>query len=222
MTDIGASTLDISTFILGERSGDSQLSFLENSVTRQGVYFLHRHRVESIAALVSARCNPLDQMSPVPASPADLLPKPSDVEGVDAIFGKRVSEGIAKLVMRTKSSRAPKEPQFRAPSPAPLPVFICGGGSKMMFYQDLIIGVEKNLHAAGVANLGTFVASPMVKPAEFVAAGMPLLDYHRLAVAHGLSFPWLDMPRVIGPTEIEDIGGATQRVHAGPITKDDM
>lgn len=42
-------------------------------------------------------------------------------------------------------------------------------------------------------------------PQAFQENGLAAKDFHRLAVAYGLSFSILDLGRVIPPSEIEDI-----------------
>ena len=92
----------------------------------------------------------------------------------------------------------------------------------MNYYRDVIVGSEGRLRAAGMASLGTFRPLPLAQPADFIAEGLPAGDYHRLAVAHGLSFPWLDMPPCTAPRDIPNLPKTPGRDRPDSITKDQM
>ena len=48
MIDIGASTLDVTTFILFNRDGSDNFSFLVADVQKRGSFYLHRWRTRSL------------------------------------------------------------------------------------------------------------------------------------------------------------------------------
>ena len=161
-------------------------------------------------------------MSPVPEHAGDLLHNEAEITKIDETFSGECTERIASVIRVTKAKRAPNEPQFRPLGAEPLPVFICGGGSKMRYYRDVVVNAEQRLRYAGITNLGTFRLLPLAQPADFIAEGLPATDYHRLAVAHGLSFPWLDMPPCKAPRELPDLPRTPPRERPDSITKDQV
>jgi len=203
LVDVGASTLDCSTFIIYDNGAENAYAFLQVSVEKSGVYFLHRHRIAGIAEYVRAKVDPFDQVSPIPEHCSDLLPSEAVLASIDELFRETAAGPIRHVVMETKKCRAPAEAQFRLERPAPIPVFICGGGSKLGLYRDLIAGTEKQLRNSGV-RMGPYRVIPLVKPEALAADTIADADYHRLAVAYGLSFHYFDLSRVTPPSHIED------------------
>ena len=78
-----------------------------------------------------------------------------------------------------------------------VPLFLCGGGSKMDFYIDLVDSIE----AGGPYKIRK-VSLP--KPDRLTAKKLPRDAYDRLSVAYGLSFDALDIGEIIETSEIED------------------
>ena len=105
---------------------------------------------------------------------------------------------VRKIVMETKNKRDPNSSRWREG----LPVFICGGGSVLQFYRDVIKDCEKSLKVIGCQS---FKILDLPLPEGFHAKGLSPQDYHRLAVAYGLSFTFDDIGKIIPPSDTEDI-----------------
>ncbi len=218
MVDIGASTLDVSTFILFDREGADNFSFLVTDVQKRGSFYLHRSRVESLERLIRARFDPLDMLEPIPDDARELLPTDADAASIDGAFSSECRTVLGQVISTTKANRAGGEPQFRPREPTSLPVFFCGGGSLVKFYGRVLTAFDRSLRKS--MNVGAFDIQPLPMPRRLNAPELATHDYHRLAVAYGLSFRYLDLATVIPPAAIPNLGSSTERASAEMVTKD--
>lgn len=203
MVDVGAGTLDVSTFILSNDEGEDIYSFLEVDVTRQGTFYLHKFRLEQLFKAISNHFDALDMTKPIPGTCGQMLPPNDDLTAIDDDFMIDCVGTVNGAVVRTKGGRAPDEEQFDRKGPKPLPVFLCGGGSQVGLYQRLIS--TSHARISRNYNVGEYAVRHLPMPQAFQESGVEAKDFHRLAVAYGLSFTILDLGRVIPPSEIEDI-----------------
>lgn len=72
-----------------------------------------------------------------------------------------------------------------------VPMFLCGGGTRMKFYRDL---EQEMQHMEGYTWLNA-AARPIEVPRRLIAPGLSQQEYDRLSVAFGLSF--LEVSEVI-------------------------
>lgn len=203
MVDIGASTLDVSSFLLFDKEGLDNFSFLVTDVQNKGTFFLRRHRVDSLVSAIHSRFDPHDLLRPGPDDIREMLPTPEERDAIEREFSEACRRVIADVLIKTKTEKASREPQFQIEDPAPLPVFVAGGGSLMRFYDQAIKAMEKSLHRNVI--FGAFDIQKIPRPRRFEAHGLPDAAYHRLAVAYGLSFRFMDLGAVIPPSRISDM-----------------
>lgn len=218
MIDIGASTLDISTFMLHEGDGTDNVGFLQTEVQKLGAFYLHRHRVKSLSRVISSRFNPLDIFKPTPDDIHEMLPSDAEVVAIDTQFSDAARGLLSDVIVTTKKRRASGEPQFQLNEPKALPVFVCGGGSQLRFYQEVIRKFDEALTKARF--VGRLDIQPLPVPPQLEVPDLPASDYHRLAVAYGLSFRHLDLPTVTAPNDIPDVETMKVREQAELISKD--
>lgn len=218
MIDIGASTLDVTTFILFEREDSDSFSFLVTDVQKFGSFYLHRWRVKSLEKVIRSRFDPLDIFRPTPEHVHEMLPSNKEVDSIDRAFSDACRTILGRAIATTKARRAGAEVQFRQRDPAPLPVFLCGGGSLLKFYQRMVDAFDGSLRPGMV--VGQFDRQLLPLPRYLNAPGLEQVNYHRLAVAYGLSFRYLDLAGVTPPTDIPDADAATLRVAEEMISKD--
>ena len=217
MIDIGASTLDVSTFMLHEDGGE-KVGFLQTEVQKLGAFYLHRWRVKSLSRCIESRFNPLDMFSPTPDDLHEMLPTDTEIDSIDGPFSDACRNLLGSVLVTTKKRRAPREPQFRHNGAGALPVFVCGGGSLLKFYKEMIHEFDESLRRGMV--IGRFDIQSLPVPPRLEVPGLPSADYHRLAVAYGLSFRYLDLPSVTAPDDIPDIESMRVREQAELISKD--
>jgi hypothetical protein len=201
MIDVGASTLDVSTFILHEDRGEDLCPLLAADVQQLGSIKLHFERIQHVAKAVETHLGEVmksaDPDRPLPEM-SDYAPKVPNATAVDARFQSECSSVIARVVKYTRLKRNPNATEWQTG----LPVFFCGGGASYDVYQRATTDAAQRLAAIKVAGL-----SPMAlpKPQNLEAPGLLNEQYHRLAVAYGLSFSHLDIGRTVPPAELEDI-----------------
>lgn len=103
---------------------------------------------------------------------------------------------IAGVIVHTKRVRNPRAPEWERG----LPYFMCGGGRGMPYYADRMSAVSSRLGAAGVRRLEQV---RMNRPHGLVAS-MDEEQFHRHAVAWGLSYESVKIGRIDVPSEIEN------------------
>lgn len=229
--DIGASTLDVSTFVLhGER--EQQYAFLLTEVKRLGAFELHLKRLQKISELLihtpyltqwQQRFSELEDAtlpvpntlqeygSLLPASESERILK--ELSQFDEKLNNEISYVVCKIVSETKKRRDPLSSRWRDG----LPVFICGGGSILKFYRDAITESEDRMKTIGCA---CFKAFDLPQPEGLQAKGLDPSNFHRIAVAYGLSYPFEDIGKIIPPSDVEDIEPQIKHKEVDYISKD--
>lgn len=227
MIDIGAGTVDISLFSVerGERSNHTY-RFFQNSVEPNGVINLHRRRVDWLNKAL-ADSNLLSEetqafLDDISKTTDDLLSIPENLseylENLDGIpHGNADSEffsdfwtQVSRLLHYTRQNRLPlNDEHWRR-----LPLFLCGGGSRMRFYRRII----EKLNDGALYWLNVELEI-LTRPANLRAEGLPDHEYDRLSVAYGLSFPKLG--KIVPSHEISDLRRADMPIRERPIDPTD-
>jgi hypothetical protein len=221
LVDAGAGTLDVSGFmlVLGD-AGEvdvEQFHILEARVELRGTSVLQDAR---FAAIQSAAPS-LDRLATVPGDfltwAAAQTPLVASVTGAETSFISKCAGVIVDVVMKVKKSRDPNNPAWREE----VSVFFCGGGSRVDQFAQAVRRAGERLATAGTWT--RFVVRDLGRPnkAHLVATAMEDGEFHRLAVAWGLSF--LDLGDVRRPDEIDDVEPhVSARPLAHFVDKDNM
>lgn len=118
---------------------------------------------------------------------------------IDDEFIHQLRRVVKDVVVATRQHRDPTSKHWKVG----LPVFLCGGGSQLDVYIDAIQAcsatLTETLHIAGL------VLKNIPKPEGLETPDLLAENYHRLAVAYGLSQTADDIGRVIPPSQIESI-----------------
>lgn len=201
--DLGASTLDACSFLLGRTANEEDdYAFLTADVQRWGLYELHRRRMRA-----TRYTPPFDS---VPDEIVGPLPEPSGTEpnevkealrACDAEFRENCVQLVCKIVCDLKSRRDPHSSRWRSG----LPFFACGGGCRSRFMQDVLALAQERI--TGAYAVRGIVSRKLPVPAIIGVGERPVmpLDFERLAVAYGLSFPDIDIGAIHSPWETGDI-----------------
>ena len=199
MADVGSGTVDSSLFRVKQAKGGRwDFEFYTSVVEPNGVSNLHRHRVKwwsdalakagapqhLIANLESTKLI-TDQQSSTPDSYSDYFSGveaklPTSVKSPDEeFFSLRVLAQVqGKTLWRTwKDNLLPQS------SLANVPFFMCGGGVRMSYYQQL----ERRLSSMPGYTWLKAECWVMGVPDDLVAEGVSGEEYDRLSVAYGLS-----------------------------------
>lgn len=207
LVDIGATTLDICSFVLHQRAGDDCYELLTADVPAFGASMLYRARVSAVRMAVDEHTERLwDQYDPVSAMSDELEAYAPDHDSVEKSIRHHDTEYLIRCKRRIwetlkdlKTTRDPRSERWRTH----LPVFLSGGGSVMPFYKSLIEHVSGEIEKLYVPCQGMRRLA-LTRPEGFRAdVGDEI--YHRLAVAWGLSYQKTDIGNVSRPGDTDDI-----------------
>lgn len=206
--DVGASSLDFCSFVLRDRPDEGDLfQILTGDVLPRGVFSLHRHRLRSA---------PAPNPRVIQMGPSDRLPDAASDYGcsndVDDRFVVECVNGIMRAISLVKRQRYPQANSWGQT----LSVFKCGGGIEHPIFRRVMKEVEGRVLKAKWADEVRFRSLP--RPSSF--QGVREEDFHRLAVAHGLSFDVIGDVRAAYAAE--DLGPAPRAVAADFVSKDQV
>jgi predicted Zn finger-like uncharacterized protein len=204
LVDIGASTMDVATFIIHSDEGEDKFPILETAVDQYGTMVLHEKRIRGLKNNLDQALQSKGSIDPTGALP-DLTYYEVSMESsvfteIDNQFFKACAANIGNVIRNTKNNRAP---YARAWSLG-LPVFICGGGSRIEAYRTMLRNLGSRI-AKGISDFKGFDIRIIPKPDQLEAPDISHHEYDRLAVAYGLSFSSLEIGEVISRDMVSDI-----------------
>jgi len=223
LVDIGASTLDVCSFILHEKEGDDDFPILTADVGLLGAKRLHLARIDGAKSAVVVHAADLvdegDPASMIPEDVADYVPSDQEICDGAANAEEAFKADCKKLLYRTLADlRKRRDPHSSRWSEA-FPVFVCGGATAMQAYQEVVAGVGEWLQQHIRSSHGARLVR-LPKP-ESLEADISDQSYHRLAVAWGLSHESFNIGTYSRPSEIDDIPPRTVRnIEDAYISKD--
>jgi hypothetical protein len=200
LIDIGASTLNIASFNLYEKDGSDFYSFLTADLKFLGAYKCHIERINAIHQQLNGWLNEIslenDLIKPVPPALEAYIPSPetlklSSEREINKEFTTECSKIINTTVKALRTRRDPNSERWKSG----LPIFLCGGGKHIDIYQKIINDLnnwwQKHTETKG------FIIKELPKPDNFNADEFDQSEYHRFAVAYGLSFPYDDIGELV-------------------------
>lgn len=177
LIDIGAGTLDVTTFNVFQRDGEDYFPIFARGVEPLGTQFLIQHRLTN-APRVGA-WNP-SSFDPVP-SDDEFLKKlalsTQQLQELDAPFRTKVSSLYRGKIQLTKQKGNPNASHFDTG----VPTFLCGGGGKVSWYSGQFQPLEQARPPFKI------VITSIALPDTLNAPGIQKATYDRLSVAYGLS-----------------------------------
>jgi hypothetical protein len=186
---------------------DDVLAMLEAKVEARGASMLARSRARTSVLTCYQQLerfvNREDPLDPVPED-LDSYVVPHELirqrlhEGED-LFANDCINQIVGVITKVKKKRDPHSPAFRRRE---IPTFLCGGGSAMAVYRDLVPICDSRL--AGTTG-GVHLDLVELDMPENLEIEDQRLPFHRLAVAWGLSHPSHDFGVMRPRSQIEDI-----------------
>jgi hypothetical protein len=198
MVDVGAGTVDSTVFHVTRGRGNKfQFRFLSNIVDFHGVFNLHQARLRCFKSALENNSSPQSEylkltLSNLPTVNLLGIPERMDdyFKGVEVIFSntnlnpdvyfyKKIRN---QVVARTVGDS--RDYLLNVYELGEMPMFLCGGGSRMQFYRKL----EKDLLAHPNATWFGFRPQRLEVPSNLSSSGIKPEDFDRLSVAFGLSF----------------------------------
>lgn len=219
IVDVGATTIDVSNFIIHENDGEDLYTILVAEVEKLGASILHKYRISCAEAIIRKHIDAseavkfrqaalktfnlaYDGISPLPKIEMHFPDLPN--EAMKAFREKNYefmavcSKLVRKVIKESRLNRNPNSPAWQEG----LPLFLCGGGSKIQTYKDVIHHAQKQLSQTTFPG---FDRKQFPKPLNLETADIPPRDYHRMSVAYGLSFPCIDIGGIIPPGAVDDL-----------------
>ncbi len=205
LIDVGASTLDVASFRVGQRDGENIYPMLSCKVAQLGSGMLHKKRIEMVKSKLEVAINNIFSVEPIQPLPAVNEYKiglcENDIEEHDIKFHAECRKVIGDVVRDTKLNRDAYSEVWTSK----LPVFVCGGGSKEKIYKEIVQAISKSLSDALLGFQG-FKVLDIPKPETLQAPSIAPNEYRRLAVAYGLSFSKDEIGEIIPQSAVEDNG----------------
>ena len=230
LIDIGAGTVDASFFSV-EGKNKRKFRFFQNRVEENGVMNLHRTRIEwlrqmlgihnidspTLTSYLDELYQPTDRLSGIPNSVAHYITGLSITgdDHVDDEF-KRLryrQQLVGEVIRPVHDKRVPYGDHWND-----LPVFICGGGSRLPLYGNIVSELNNTIGMSWFRGRRYSLS----RPKRLIAAGLSDHEYDRLSVAYGLSFP--EIGKIIKSGEVPDfeLKSCPKRLQPLMITKDDI
>lgn len=209
MVDIGAGTVDVCMFILGNTEISNRYSLLTADVKPFGTAMYHSHILNKITAenpdviqrqiTYNTLTFPITDMQKLVAyfNLDTNTIKENNFNDYIEEFNRSLDMMLRNIIWNTKRVRAPYEIVWRELNQ--LPLVMIGGGSQSILYQNSIKRINKWM-TSHVSNRG-ILNIPSIIPRDLTKDGRP--EY--LAVAWGLSHRSLDIGDIIPADRIEDI-----------------
>lgn len=198
MVDVGAGTVDASTFhVKKDASGTTSFGFFTSSVEAYGAANMHRNRVAWWQPKLLAQQNGCRL-----AKELDSIRLPTEYRGKFPDLYKGYLNGVSatllggaltpddeffnKVVSQVKGQvlvKAWKNNLLSKQAIEGIPLFLCGGGSRHVFYRQLLESLKKTPGASWLKA----EYRELTLPAGLISPGLNRSDYDRLSVAYGLS-----------------------------------
>ena len=211
LIDIGARTLDIASFMLHKKDGEDKYSILTADLDELGATIFNYNRFKALAneLIQLAKKHNEDLITPIPTSITSYLQKfnTNERELIQEFYYKCKSL-IAKTIRDLKQNRDPNSDRWKTG----LPIFLCGGGKDIALYRQALN--EHNIWLQQYTNIKELLIKEIPMPENLRAENLNRKDYHRFAVAYGLSFPSYDIGEIKPPQEIEHIQRSEQKDHS--------
>ncbi|MEW6106986.1 MAG: hypothetical protein AB1563_11600 [Bacillota bacterium] len=201
MVDVGAGTVDSCLFHVHRDKKKKRWNFLmyTKAVEPHGTVNLHRHRLnwweraiqryspdrlDLLKDLDNARYR-TDCLSPIPGNLADYVsPAKLNFDSADIHPDTQfLKQKVKYQVFFQTYAEARNQQHLQAEDLTDMPTFLCGGGMRMPFYQQLKGELDKPAPNARWLRAKRMELS---KPRKMLAPGLPAEDYDRLSVAYGL------------------------------------
>jgi hypothetical protein len=204
MVDVGASTVDVCSFVLHERAGSDRYALLTADVKQLGTIRLHQDRVRAISEAHEKQAQELrdkhDALAPISEDiESYLLPRERILAAVREGEAKLKSQCqcmLRKVIVDARTRRDPHASVWRGR----LPILLIGGGGQLPFFRSLVDELDPWLKTYA-GNEGVVFLPVAVPP----TISSTTTEHHRLAVAWGLSHQKLNIGEITPADQIEDI-----------------
>lgn len=198
--DIGASTLDVCGIELLARDGEDTYELLTADVRDLGFLELHSRRMGIAGHKPPFDMVPNDLVAPLVGSgglPDDLRKR---LERGDRDYVDAAAAVLVRTLAWLRKCRAPGSPAWRDG----LPLFVTGGGASSALAAQIVQRADQRAKGIWV-NYRGLIKQPLPMDVAVGPTGADVEVLPRMAVAYGLSFPEINIGRIVPPHEIPDV-----------------
>lgn len=205
LVDVGAGTLDLNLFALVGLKNDDRYVSHHADVLPLGSVYLSRHRIKKLKnnhltnADKSLNCyNEYNALLGRRELSSLLKLTIEDIELIDGTFLNEVGSTIYHAMANLKIKTGNSVHRWRE---SVLPAFLAGGGSLDEAYHGRLRLVNRDMKANGMAGLDI---RPLPLPSRLKDFDVPEpdQDFHRIAVAYGLTYDLINIGDFIPTSQI--------------------
>ena len=192
--DVGCGTLDGVSFRYWRDQGEPKVDFYSASVKPLGV--------SAISQCLAIELN----ISEDQVRRAILQSSNSDLTQLNSTQSrKQIQQLVGRVVMEGRQKHGIHRPVFKdSVFECGLSILIGGGGSLTSFYKLTILDTHSAFQH-NKAGIPSYVQKAIPIPKDISMCGLSSQEFHRFAVAYGLSIPEGDCPEVRLPSEMENV-----------------
>jgi len=191
LVDVGAGTVDIVTFHVWEPDEADCYSILEASVENRGTHVLLGYRAKA-GGLNRGRWEESDARLSMWEFESKFGLSRGKLKLVQEYFVEQFHLALEKVLRQTKAQRYETSPAWKEG----VPFFICGGGRNIDAYKDAI----KRSEAGRVLEEMQMPWPDGLEPGKLLKR-----DFHRVSVAHGLSYSADNIGQIERKSEVPDL-----------------
>ena len=215
LVDVGASTLDVCSFILHDGDGEDRYALLTADVRLLGNFKLHQYRLQKVSSLLGPRADEALAKGVATQAPFGTMPKSvqsyvsstfahspgfaDELAKIDDDWLNQCRATIVGTVVALRRRRDPNSPRWREG----LPLFLTGGGSLVGLYRESIEKAQESLTRA--MDIKGFRVFELPKPAALANRDVTGHDFRFLSVAFGLSNDRFQIGDIQPPSAIGDV-----------------
>lgn len=207
LLDVGASTLDLCAFSLHNTEGEDGYALLTADVQPLGLLELHRRRAEATGNQPPFAGIPVDLVAPLPDWNSSVEGRwAAGLRTCDAAFAEAARKVLWRSLADLRRSRDPHSPRWKEG----LPLFVCGGGSGSRVVDEARKAADRTGKGIWDPYAGLRVMNLPVPLRSIASASHALdrMDFARLSVAYGLSFPAINIGKIEPPAAIDDVASS--------------
>ncbi|WP_153306929.1 hypothetical protein [Desulfonatronum thioautotrophicum] len=205
MIDVGASTVDVCSFVLHAPEGSDRYSLLIADVRMVGALRVHFERIIALQKMIDVQalrlCDEHDPSEPFSESVEPYLPcvnaMRAEMKEAEARLEGECRSIIRRVIWLTKLRRDPNASVWKK---ARLPILLIGGGCRLPFYANVLTHLNTWLQSYVQNHGAQFLEVPVPESLRQRMTG-----YHRMVVAWGLSHRALDIGDITPADKIEDV-----------------
>lgn len=191
LVDIGAGTVDIVTFHIGGGEDSEINCILEPIVKKSGTHILLGYRAQTGLLTNSTWDDSVAAFNQAEFESAFGL-KTGLLRGVQDHFAEMLHLSIRRVLHLTKENRYETSPAWSEG----VPFFLSGGGRRVDAYREAIRRSRMDRR---------LIELSLPTPEDVVLGKMNAGQFHRLSVAHGLSFTAENLTKTLRRSDVSDL-----------------